>query len=305
MKKPAHAEPDTEAAARREAESSRRFDRKFGDDFVARLPRSPGVYLFRDAEGRVVYVGKAKDLRRRLSSYRRAGRRKAHRKMRRLVREARSIEVRPVETEEQALLLESALIRELAPRLNVDGAFSFLYPAIGVRHTKARTLLCFTTAPSEWASLELAWFGVFRSRRRAKHAFDTLVELLAIVGHRERTSKLGPRPDVRGSRLAGVRQLSAALVSALETWLSGESMAGLSALSRALLERPSARDDAAVVEAALHDLRAFFDADLRPLRDAMERCGKPGTFVPQSERDALFIRARAARPATPTTHASG
>lgn len=286
-----------EGPASRETDASKRFDRKFGSELIARVPRCPGVYLFQDESGRVIYVGKAKNLRRRLSSYRGASRRKVHRKMRLIVREAHAIEVRPVETEEQALLLESSLIRELAPRFNVDGAFSFLYPAIGIRHTKRRTWLCFTTTPTAWSSFDLRWFGVFRSRRRAKHAFDTLVALLSIVGHRERASKLGPRPDVRGSRLAGVRQLDASLVTSLETWLAGESTAGLSALARALLERPGARKDAAEVEAALHALKAFFDSDLRPLRLAMAQGGLAGTFVPQTERDALFIRARTARQA--------
>ena len=66
------------------------FDGKFGSDRLRELPREPGVYLFLDAEGRVLYVGKARDLRRRLVGYRNASRRKAHRKMRRLVRLAAS-----------------------------------------------------------------------------------------------------------------------------------------------------------------------------------------------------------------------
>ena len=65
----------------------RRFDRKFGKDFLGNLPAAPGVYLFRDEREEVLYVGKAKDIRRRLSAYRNATRRKPHRKMRTLVRE--------------------------------------------------------------------------------------------------------------------------------------------------------------------------------------------------------------------------
>ena len=57
----------------------RLFDRKFGADLLRETPREPGVYLFKDAEGQVLYAGKAKDLRRRLASYRNATRRKAHR----------------------------------------------------------------------------------------------------------------------------------------------------------------------------------------------------------------------------------
>ena len=77
------------------------------------------MYLFADATGRVLYVGKAKDLRRRLAGYRNASRRKAHRKMRTLVRAAASLEVRPQLSETQALLLENELIRTLRPPYNV------------------------------------------------------------------------------------------------------------------------------------------------------------------------------------------
>jgi excinuclease ABC subunit C len=97
------------------------FDGKFGSDRLRELPRQPGVYLFLDAKGRVLYAGKAKDLRRRLAGYRNASRRKAaHRKMRTLVRLAASLEIRPQESETQALLLENQLIRTLRPPYNVD-----------------------------------------------------------------------------------------------------------------------------------------------------------------------------------------
>ena len=95
------------------------------------LPEGPAVYLFKDEAGVVLYAGKAKNVRRRLASYRNASRRKAHRKMRTLVREAACLEVRLQPSEGEALRVENELIRSLRPRYNVDGAFDFLYPAIG------------------------------------------------------------------------------------------------------------------------------------------------------------------------------
>lgn len=179
----------------------RLFDRKFGADRLRELPRAPGVYLFRDAAGRVLYAGKAKDLRRRLAGYRNASRRKSHRKMRALVRVAASLEVRPQESETQALLLENELIRTLRPPYNVDGAYAFLYPALGVGDAEGRVLLAFTSTPDEWAGLGLRWHGCFRSRARARAAFDALAGLMARIGHPEPASR---RPDVRlrrGTRL--------------------------------------------------------------------------------------------------------
>ena len=133
------------------------FDAKFGADRLRELPRAPGVYLFRDAAGGVLYAGKAKDLRRRLACYRNASRRRAHRKMRTLVRLAASLEVRPQASETQALLLENELIRTLRPRYNVDGAYAFLYPALGVGCDGERLLLAFTSTPEAWHGLDLRW----------------------------------------------------------------------------------------------------------------------------------------------------
>src|SRR4030095_14273143 len=152
----------------------RDFDGKFGSDRLRELPREPGVYLFRDAQGRVLYVGKAKDLRRRLAGYRNASRRKAHRKLRTLVRLAASLEGRPQAGEKQGVALENQLIRTLRPPYNVDGAYAFLYPALGVGYHGGRVLLAFTSTPEEGGCLAIRWHGCFRSRVRARAAFDAL-----------------------------------------------------------------------------------------------------------------------------------
>ena len=274
------------------------FDKKFGSALVESLPAGPGVYLFRDAQQRVLYVGKAKNLRRRLQSYRNASRRRGHRKMRTLVREGSSLEVRVQPSEREALLEENALIRELKPPYNVDGAFAFLYPAVGLGRCEGHTLLCFTTKPEAYADLQLRWFGTFRSRPRAKEAFDTLVELLALVGHLSTRTQLPAHQAVRGSRVVGLRQLPRELTEEMADYFGGQAQALLGALSAALLEKPRARRQAAHVEACLHRLNQFYEADTRTLRRALERLGRTDTYVPQDERDSLFISARWCRPDT-------
>ncbi len=201
----------------------RLFDQKFGADRVRELPRAPGVYLFRDAEDRVLYAGKAKDLRRRLAGYRTASRRKAHRKMRTLVREAASLEVRPQESETQALLLENELIRTLRPTYNIDGAYAFLYPALGVGQHEGRVLLAFTSTPEAWSRLDLRWHGCFRSRVRARAAFDALVALFARLGHLEPMSRLPDAKLRRGARLEALRRVPPELPAAADAFLSGDS----------------------------------------------------------------------------------
>jgi len=272
----------------------RRFDRKFGADLVRELPESPAIYLFKDETGEVLYAGKARNIRRRLASYRSAGRRKAHRKMRTLVREAHSVEVRLQASERDALLAENELIRSLRPRYNVDGAFDFLYPAIGAGRSGDRVLLCITSRPEAFEGLDLHWHGTFRPRLRAREAFDALVDLLGRTGHFEPRSRLPKAPRPRGSRLVGVRRVPPGLLEATHDFLAGDSDALLAALFRHLLESPQARREAEQVQQALHCLEDFWRRDVSRLRDALRATGKPAGFVPRHERDALFIEARLA-----------
>jgi excinuclease ABC subunit C len=266
------------------------FDRKFGADRLRELPRAPGVYLFCDAGGRVLYAGKAKDLRRRLAGYRNASRRKAHRKMRALVRASASLEVRPQESEMHALLLENELIRTLRPPYNVDGAYAFLYPALGVGND-GRVLLAFTSAPEEWASLGVRWHGCFRSRARAREAFDALVALFARLGHAEPPSRLPAVRLRRGRRLEAFRRVPPELAVATQAFLAGDSNELLRLLFERLLESPRARREATAVQDALQALAGFYRKDVTPLRRALELTGRTG-YVPGDERDALFIAAR-------------
>src|SRR5690606_30251611 len=82
------------------------------------LPKQPGVYQFIDPDDTVIYVGKAKSLKNRLASYFGEKTNQAH-KTRIMVRNARRIEFTIVETETDALLLESTLIKKIQPRYNV------------------------------------------------------------------------------------------------------------------------------------------------------------------------------------------
>lgn len=84
------------------------------------IPRSPGVYVFRDRLGEVIYIGKAKILRRRLSSYFQPSRRQtADARLRSLINSIQTVEIFPVGSNEEALLLESKLIKQFTPRYNI------------------------------------------------------------------------------------------------------------------------------------------------------------------------------------------
>lgn len=85
---------------------------------VSRLPTDPGVYLFKDARGQIIYVGKAKELRTRVRNYfREGGDGRSHVPF--LVQRIESIDFMVTATEQEALILENNLIKKHRPRYNI------------------------------------------------------------------------------------------------------------------------------------------------------------------------------------------
>ena len=100
-------------------------------DKIPHLPESPGVYLWKDALGKVLYVGKAKRLRSRVRSYVASDHRESV-KTRALMEQAESLDTIVVPTEAHALVLEATLIKEYKPRFNIALRDDKSYPYIKV-----------------------------------------------------------------------------------------------------------------------------------------------------------------------------
>ena len=98
------------------------------------LPNDPGVYQFYDAEGKILYVGKAKNLKKRVSSY--FNKKQEYGKTRVLVKKIREIRHIVVPTESDALLLENNLIKKLQPRYNVLLKDDKSYPWICIKNER-------------------------------------------------------------------------------------------------------------------------------------------------------------------------
>jgi excinuclease ABC subunit C len=98
-----------------------RASRTIDDDFLGRIPTSPGVYLMKDKRGRVIYVGKAKDLRARVRQYFQPGSsdERAFVALGLVGRLVADVETVVVNNEKEALLLENNLIKQHQPRFNV------------------------------------------------------------------------------------------------------------------------------------------------------------------------------------------
>jgi excinuclease ABC subunit C len=106
---------------------------------IRSLPTSPGVYLYKNAEGAVIYVGKAKNLRSRVSSYFHEGRWEDA-KTDTLVREAIDVDYIVVANNKEALALENHLIKQKKPRFNIllrdDKTYPYVKLTLGERYPR-------------------------------------------------------------------------------------------------------------------------------------------------------------------------
>ena len=99
---------------------------------IASLPTTPGVYLMKDDKGVVLYVGKAKSLRSRVSSYFHRGPDDTRPKIPSMVSHVADVEVVEAESEVDALLMEARLIKDIQPKYNKNLRDSKLYPYLEI-----------------------------------------------------------------------------------------------------------------------------------------------------------------------------
>jgi len=132
------------------------------EESAARLPTGPGVYLFRDRAGDVLYVGKAKNLRARVKQY--LSGHDERRMVPHMVASAGNIDVVLVETEKEALILENSLIKQHNPPYNVRlrDDKNFLHLAINPKHRWPRYRMVRQIRPGS------VTFGPYSSASKAR-----------------------------------------------------------------------------------------------------------------------------------------
>lgn len=139
------------------------------------IPKEPGVYRFLDEKDTILYVGKAKNLRNRLSSY--FGDKKQDRyKTVALVRNASRIEYTVVDTEHDALLLENTLIKKYQPRYNVSLKDGKSYTYICIKNERFPRVF-FTRKLIKDGS---QYFGPYTSKYRANILLDIVKKLFTL-----------------------------------------------------------------------------------------------------------------------------
>jgi excinuclease ABC subunit C len=155
----------------------RSFDPK---EFVASLPKRPGVYRMHGAEGELLYVGKARSLKDRVGSYFNPSR--VDPKIHALVSQIADIEVTVTDSETDALLLEYNLIKQHRPRFNVTLRDDKSFPYIYLHNTHEYPRLSFYRGAR---NLPGRYFGPFPSAYSVKESLHQLQKLFRIRNCRD------------------------------------------------------------------------------------------------------------------------
>ncbi len=137
---------------------------------VKQFPAAPGVYLMKDAEGRVIYVGKAKSLRSRASHYfTKAAAEEA--RTADLVKVIADIDFVPADSEVDALLMEARLIKDIQPRFNVELKDNKTFPYLQIRIREEFPRVEFTRSPR---TRGVRLYGPFTSAKSLRAAIQVL-----------------------------------------------------------------------------------------------------------------------------------
>jgi excinuclease ABC subunit C len=137
---------------------------------VKEFPPTPGVYLMKDAEGRVIYVGKAKHLRNRASHYFLKAAAEEPRTAD-LVKAIADIDFIPADSEVDALLMEARLIKDIQPRFNVELKDNKTFPYLQIRMREEFPRVEFTRTPR---SRGVKLYGPFTSAKSLRAAIQVL-----------------------------------------------------------------------------------------------------------------------------------
>lgn len=159
------------------------------DDIAAELPREPGVYLFKDRRGKVLYVGKAASLRVRVKQYLSGHDERAMVPF--LVRRAHDVDVIVTRTEKEALLLENTLIKQHRPRFNVklrDDA-NFLHLRLDLDESWPRYRLVRRIDDDR-----ARYFGPFASAQKARQTLEYLGRIFPLRTCTDATLRSRRRP---------------------------------------------------------------------------------------------------------------
>jgi excinuclease ABC subunit C len=206
---------------------------------LSRLPSSPGCYLFHDGKGNLLYIGKAKDLKKRVSSY--FQRDSPDPRIRAMVEKVASVDFMVTDNEVEALLLENTLIKKHQPRYNIDlrDAKTFAYIVL-TKETFPRIMM------ARRPSGDVSSFGPFVSARERDHVLRALKRAFGLRTCRRLPKRACLRHHMGSCSAPCVGGITpeeyAVRVKRVESILKGGSAELLSDLRREMADRAKEQD---------------------------------------------------------------
>lgn len=226
------------------------LENKLGTERFSDIPQEPGIYRFYDAKNSLLYVGKAKNLRRRLFTYKRATPGKTTRKEAALIRKIDRFEYDVLGSEKEAILAENRMIREERPEFNHQNKHVETYYYIILYLTKSGLGLEYSMKPAvpllyqieppgclpglselDIPIQEAHIFGCFKGHRRVRIHLGSLLRLIWLANHGSANPSYLPpklsrnltpkRYFFQGESFQ--RMLSYRIIPGLIDWFSGRS----------------------------------------------------------------------------------
>ncbi|HNX29406.1 MAG TPA: excinuclease ABC subunit UvrC [Syntrophomonadaceae bacterium] len=143
---------------------------------LQKVPLKPGVYLYKDQEGQIIYVGKAKALRNRMRSYFQSPE-KLHPKVRAMMARVKDFDYIVTATEVEALILENNLIKAWQPRYNIDLRDDKTYPYVKITTGQKFPRVCIAREAKDGVS---RYFGPYTDVTSLRETLKVLAELFPL-----------------------------------------------------------------------------------------------------------------------------
>jgi excinuclease UvrABC nuclease subunit len=269
------------------------MEHRVGKNFFEELPKEPGIYRMLGQKGEVLYVGKAKNLRNRLFTYRRARMGKVSRKTIRMIRMTYDINFELCGTEKEALLLENEMIRRYKPKFNRAKKQPETYYFISLEQSPASLEFSLQMHAPEKEFV----FGAFKGHRLVRKAMGGLLRLLYILEHEvESAFQL---PPVLSRKLTPMKYMLA--LSGEESIIDGlfpgilEYLKGKNAdLLETLLAEYQNRDllESFLGKMVLDDLESmkwFYERCAHRNYEVMQQLDLESLLIPQEKLDDYFV----------------
>ncbi len=267
---------------------------RFGKEFFRAIPKTPGVYYMIGVAEGILYVGKAKNLRARLYSYRRAKPEQDSRKVLRMLRLVQSIRWEECASEKDALLRENKLLRELKPSFNVVNTSPDSYYLVGLRwlgeleEARSSTVrFRLTCNPKPMGDLV---YGAFKGRGTVRKGYMALLRLLWALDSKLERFEYPQKLTRRKPAYLYTLDIPARLLKPLKAFLNGTSSTLLVHLTETLLENESIPPWVyAIVQEDLESLALFYERCLRRNRLLRKNHKIPGRMIAQEAIDDVLV----------------